>query len=115
MDKKLLSTINQYKDITSFSQRAVAVYNPDIMGVKVLFNDLTDDYGLHTHPHTQLTLVVKGSFKFVRDGEKIIVKEGDSLLFEADVEHGCIPLEPYSELYDVFIPIRDSFLLDDKI
>lgn len=110
MVDKLVSLKDHYIKISPFSKRSLSVYNEEMMGVKVAFTELTNEYGLHSHPHTQLTLVVKGKFAFVREGEEIIVEEGDSLLFLPNVEHGCIPLEAPSELFDVFVPIRLEFL-----
>lgn len=110
MEENLLNKEDNYKDINKFSKRAFTVYNKDIMGVKVKFTDLTEEKGLHSHIHTQLTLVLKGKFKFFLDGEEVIVAEGNTLLIESHVEHGCIPLEAESELFDVFVPIREDFL-----
>ena len=101
---------DHFYPISDYSERAIAVYNDDLMAVKVRFNQLTDDRNMHQHMHQQLTYVVRGSFRFYKDDEEIEVKAGDSLLFEPHVRHGCIPLEVNSELLDVFTPMRDDFL-----
>src|SRR5699024_4676136 len=107
---RLTSSKNEFNKIAEYSERSVTVYNENLMGVKVRFFELTNEKNIHSHDHEQLTLVTKGSFKFYRDDEEIVVTEGDSLLFESNVDHGCIPLEINSELFDVFSPLRTDFL-----
>lgn len=64
---------------------------------------------LHSHPHTQITYVAKGEFEFEIDGEKHIVKTGDTLLKQDGVQHGCICLEE-GVLVDFFNPMREDFV-----
>ena len=64
---------------------------------------------LHSHPHTQITYVCQGVFSFTIDGETRTVREGDTLLKENGVEHGCTCLEA-GVLLDLFAPMREDFL-----
>ena len=64
---------------------------------------------LHSHPHTQITYVVKGAFSFTIDGETRTVRAGDTLLKEDGVVHGCTCLEP-GILLDIFTPMREDFI-----
>lgn len=103
--------------IDSNSSRKVLAYGEGLMMVLVLFNEgMSPDTEIpyHSHTHVQSTFVKKGSFKFSIKGDKEvttqIVKEGDSIYFPADSEHGCIPLEDDSQLVDAFTPIREDFL-----
>lgn len=64
---------------------------------------------LHSHPHTQLTYVAEGAFSFTIDGETKIVRQGDTLLKENGVGHGCICLEE-GILVDIFTPMREDFV-----
>ena len=64
---------------------------------------------LHSHPHTQITYVAKGAFEFEIDGEKRIVKTGDTLLKQNSVVHGAICLEE-GTLVDFFAPMREDFV-----
>lgn len=64
---------------------------------------------LHSHPHTQLTYVAKGSFEFTIGEEIKVVKTGDTLLKQDGIVHGCVCLED-GILVDVFTPVREDFL-----
>jgi len=64
---------------------------------------------LHSHPHTQITYVLSGSFSFTIDGETRVVRAGDTLLKENGVVHGCTCLEA-GKLLDIFTPAREDFL-----
>ena len=61
----------------------------------------------------QLTYL-KGSFKFsIKYPDRIetkVVHVGDAIYFPSNYEHGCIPLEDDSQLFDSFTPIREDFL-----
>src|SRR5882762_8788217 len=46
----------------------------------------------HTHPHEQVTLVMKGRVKFTISGEERIVSAGDVLHFPSNNRHGATML-----------------------
>lgn len=88
--------------------RRVLAYTDALMCVENTFE--TGAVGkLHSHPHTQITYVVSGSFSFTIGGETHTVRAGDSLLKENGVEHGCVCLEA-GVLLDIFNPMREDFL-----
>lgn len=64
----------------------------------------------HIHPHEQATYVAKGSFEFNIEGEKKIIKQGDSVYIPSKADHGCQALEEKSILVDIFTPQREDFL-----
>lgn len=64
----------------------------------------------HTHPHEQMTLVIKGKVKFIIDGEAKIVSPGDVLHFPPNNRHGATMLDEEVILIDIFAPIREDFL-----
>ncbi len=63
----------------------------------------------HKHVHEQTVYVVSGEFEFFLNGERKIMKEGDSLYAAPNVEHGCVCLES-GVVLDVFSPQREDFL-----
>ena len=66
---------------------------------------------LHSHPHTQITYVAEGRFRFtIGEEEKEIVK-GDTLCKQDGVKHGCVCLEK-GTLVDFFNPMREDFVKD---
>ena len=64
----------------------------------------------HTHPHEQMTLIIKGKVKFIIDGEVHILTAGDVLHFPPFNRHGATMLEEEVVLIDIFSPIREDFL-----
>lgn len=88
--------------------RRVLAYNQELMCVENTF--AAGAVGsLHHHPHTQITYVVSGVFEFEIDGEKKVVKAGDTMLKTNEVVHGCVCLEA-GILLDIFTPMRDDFV-----
>ena len=64
---------------------------------------------MHSHPHTQITYVAKGVFKFTIGEETRIVKAGDTLLKQDGIIHGCECMEE-GVLVDFFTPMREDFI-----
>ncbi len=64
----------------------------------------------HTHPHEQMTLVIKGRVKFIINGEERFVSAGDVLHFPPHNRHGAVMLDEEVVLIDIFSPIREDFL-----
>ena len=90
--------------------KRVLAYSDDVMVVENTFEKGAVG-ALHSHPHTQITYIVRGKFEFSIDGVKKIVKQGDTLLKKDGVEHGCVCLEA-GVLLDVFAPYREDFVED---
>lgn len=88
--------------------RRVLAYSDVLMCVENTF-EAGAVGALHSHPHTQITYVVSGVFRFTIDGETRTVKAGDTLLKEDGVEHGCV-CEQAGVLLDIFNPMRQDFV-----
>lgn len=88
--------------------RKILTYDKDMMMVEVCFEKGAVGT-LHTHPHKQISYIAKGSFEFTLDGEKKIIKQGDSVYIQSDLEHGVVALED-AIIVDVFNPMREDFL-----
>ncbi len=88
--------------------RRVLAYSKDLMCVENTFAEEAVGQ-LHHHPHTQITYVVSGEFEFEIDGEKKVVKAGDTMLKTDGVEHGCVCLKQ-GILLDIFNPMREDFV-----
>ena len=88
--------------------RRVLAYDRDAMCVENVFE--TGGVGaLHSHPHTQITYVVSGRYRFTIGDETREVGPGDTLLKEEGVVHGCTCLEG-GILLDFFTPMREDFV-----
>ena len=88
--------------------RRVLAYSEDMMCVENTFEEGAVG-SLHSHPHTQITYVVSGEFEFEIEGEKKVVKAGDTMLKVDSVEHGCVCLKK-GVLLDIFNPMRKDFV-----
>jgi quercetin dioxygenase-like cupin family protein len=88
--------------------RKILAYNETMMQVEVCF-EKGGIGSVHTHPHTQVTYVLEGSFEFTIDGKPVVVNKGDTLLFPSHISHGAKCLEKGAVL-DVFTPYRADFL-----
>lgn len=88
--------------------RKVLAHLPAQMIVEVSFDEGAEG-APHRHPHTQCTYVHSGEFVFTIEGERFTVREGDTLAFAPDEEHGCVCVRR-GVLIDVFTPMREDFL-----
>lgn len=67
------------------------------------------ELGLHTHPQSQIGIVIKGKVDFPKgDGEVLELEAGDSYYFAAMEPHGLKARER-TELIECFSPARDDY------
>lgn len=64
----------------------------------------------HSHPHEQMSIVVRGRVRFFVEGEERIASPGDVLHFPPDCWHGATMMDEEVELIDIFSPVREDFL-----
>lgn len=89
-------------------ERRILAYCEELMCVENIF--AAGAIGAkHQHPHTQITYVAKGRFRFTIGGETKEVAAGDTLLKQDNIMHGCVCLEE-GILVDFFTPMRKDFL-----
>ena len=60
-------------------------------------------------PHTQITYIVSGRYRFTIGDETREVGPGDTLLKQNGVMHGCVCLEG-GVMLDFFTPMREDFV-----
>lgn len=88
--------------------RRVLAHSQDAMCVENVFE--TGGVGaMHSHPHTQITYIVSGRYRFTIGDETREVGLGDTLLKENGVVHGCTCLEG-GVMLDFFTPMREDFV-----
>lgn len=63
----------------------------------------------HSHPHEQISYIVKGRFEFTIDNITEILEQGDSIYIPPNAEHSALALEE-AIILDVFTPMREEFL-----
>ena len=88
--------------------RKVLAYCESLMCVENHF-DTGAEGALHSHPHTQITYVAEGRFRFTIGDEVREISRGDTLCKQNGVKHGCTCLEK-GILVDFFTPMREDFL-----
>ena len=88
--------------------RRVLAYGSEAMCVENVFQAGAVG-AMHHHPHTQVTYIVSGRFRFTVGDQVREVGPGDTLLKQDGVEHGCVCLEP-GVMVDFFTPMREDFV-----
>lgn len=88
--------------------RKILAHEGKMMMVEVHF-DKGAIGAIHSHYHEQSSYVLSGSFEVTIEGEKEIIKAGDTFYIKTDLMHGVLALEN-SVILDVFTPQRDDFL-----
>lgn len=89
-------------------ERKILAYGKDLMCVENHFQQ-GGVGAVHSHPHTQITYVASGVFEFTIGEETRTVRQGDTMLKEDGVPHGCVCLEA-GVLLDFFSPMREDFV-----
>lgn len=89
-------------------ERRILAYCDELMCVENHF-EVGSVGAIHHHPHTQITYVVSGRFRFTVGDETYEVGPGDTLLKQNDIPHGCVCLEA-GVLLDIFTPMRKDFV-----
>ena len=88
--------------------RRILSHTPGMMVVEITFAE-GGVGAVHTHPHLQSSYVKSGEFEYTVGDERVVVREGESLMFLPDEPHGCVCLKA-GVLVDVFSPEREDFL-----
>ena len=101
------------KDITGKAAapgiiRKVLSYCDELMCVENNFEEGAVG-AMHSHPHTQITYIAEGRFRFTIGDEVREVVKGDTLCKRNGVQHGCVCLEK-GVLLDIFTPMREDFI-----
>jgi len=89
-------------------RRQILGYESNLMLVKIYF-DKGAIGAPHSHPHQQISYVLKGKFEVEIADKKKNLKEGDSFIVPGDEIHGVVCLEE-GILIDSFSPMREDFL-----
>ena len=73
-------------------ERRILAYDDALMAVEVGFETGAEG-APHTHPHTQISYVLSGSFRYSVEGESVILNPGDSIVVPGGLVHGTVCLE----------------------
>jgi quercetin dioxygenase-like cupin family protein len=64
---------------------------------------------LHSHPHEQLGLILRGSMTLVVEGVEHVLAEMDAYALPGDVKHQGIAGPQGALVVDVFQPVREDY------
>ena len=98
----------QWEETAPGMKRKIMAWDERMMLVRVEFEKGAVGT-LHSHPHTQISHVEKGSFEVEIAGEKQVLKAGDVFYVPPHAIHGAVCLEA-GVLIDVFSPMREDFI-----
>ncbi len=99
---------SEWQDVDKGVSRKIMAYDPSLMLMQVKFEK--GGIGpIHRHPHVQITYVVSGLFEAEVDGEKKVLKPGDTFFVPSNLWHGVQCLEA-GILIDTFSPMREDFI-----
>ena len=87
-------------------------YDDSILMAKVEFEKGAVG-SIHAHPHSQVTYVESGEFDVFINGVEKKLGPGDSFYIGPNLDHGAV-CRKAGVLIDVFSPVRDDFLDEDK-
>lgn len=92
--------------------RQLCGYDDSILMAKVEF-EVGAVGDLHSHTHSQVSYVQSGEFDVSIDGVETRLGPGDSFYVAPNLRHGAV-CRKAGVLIDVFSPVRDDFLGEDK-
>ena len=105
--------VRHHQDVTPIplgggTERRILAYDDPLMAVEVSFETGAEG-APHSHPHTQLSYVLSGSFRYSVEEESVVLNPGDSIIVPGGLIHVTVCIEK-GVLLDVFTPKRDDFL-----
>ena len=66
-------------------------------------------FPVHSHPHEEMIIVLKGKLDTIFGDKKYRMGEGDVMPVEADVPHGVQILDNECVLLEIFAPAREEY------
>lgn len=103
-----LNSDMEIEDLGNGVSRKILAYSNKLMAVEVYFEKGAIGE-IHNHPHEQITYILEGEFEFNIDGNKKILKKGDTAYKQSNIPHGAVCLKK-GKLLDIFTPSRKDFL-----
>ena len=88
-----------------------------VAGTRMTLSFVTLDaeryYPIHSHPHEQMVIVLRGEIDAIVEGYRYRVREGEVLSISGGVAHGTYTLGQQCVVLEVFSPARSEF--EDKL
>jgi quercetin dioxygenase-like cupin family protein len=104
----ILKTLGEWENAEPGVRRKIFPPGERLMMMEVHFEQGAEGYE-HSHPHEQLSYCLKGSFEFFINGEKHLLRAGETIFIPGGARHGTKALED-GALLDTFTPLRQDLL-----
>ncbi len=65
----------------------------------------------HTHPHEQITVVVRGKLEFELEGTRKILGAGEGVKIPSGAKHSAVAVED-CECLDAWHPVREDYIIE---
>ncbi len=98
----------KFTDLGGGVKRRILAHDKDMMAVEVEFEKGAVG-AMHTHPHVQISYVLRGRFLATLGDVEKEIGVGDTYYTTPDLPHGVVCLEE-GALLDIFTPEREDFL-----
>ncbi len=66
-------------------------------------------FPVHSHPHEEMIIVLKGELDTILEGKKYRMASGDVMPVDADIAHGVQVLDNECVLLEIFAPARKEY------
>jgi len=100
--------IGEWENAEPGVKRKIFEPGDTIMMMEVHFEEGAEGYE-HSHPHEQFSYCLKGAIEFTIEGNKKVIRAGETIFIPGGARHGAKALEP-SALLDTFTPLRNDLL-----
>ena len=64
----------------------------------------------HSHPHQQITFLLKGEMEFTLEGEMRLIRAGEGCAVPPNARHGVLALAE-AEAIDCWHPVREDYIV----
>ncbi|PZE20490.1 cupin domain-containing protein [Paenibacillus xerothermodurans] len=103
-----MSNIGVWENAEPGVKRKIFEPGKSMMMMEVHFEADAEGYE-HSHPHEQMSYVLKGRFEFTIDGQTHVISQGDTIYIPSGAKHGAKALEA-GVLLDAFTPVREDLV-----
>jgi quercetin dioxygenase-like cupin family protein len=97
------------ENVAEGTVRRILAYSDQLMVCELCFTKGAASDS-HSHPHDQITYVVKGAMEFVVGDKRSVVRAGDTVYMPGGVAHCIAIVLEDSMIVDTFSPKRNDFL-----
>lgn len=103
--KYVFSNIESFEITRGFHARLIHSETMTIAYIEVEEGAILPE---HAHVHEQVTNMLEGEFEFILEGERLLLRAGESVVIPSMTPHSGRALTK-CKIFDVFSPVREDF------